>query len=177
MNVMPFLVLTYPILLKEDFEWIQNIRLKYDTRYYKVVDPHFTIVFPVFNIKQNEFIEDVIKSSKDIEKFNFILKCAVLVKDSFSEYTDVFLVPDEGYGNFVKLHNKLYSGLLRNDLRLDISFIPHIGIGGNPDPLESKRVADSLNELNFTIKGRIEKLTIINYNYPIVAKLKEITLL
>ena len=174
---MSLLVLGYPKFKAAYFEWIQNIRSKYDLRFYNVVNPHFTIVFPVHNIMQNEFIVDVVKKTSDIKRIEFCLRCTVIVKDSFSDYTDVFLVPDEGYSDIVKLHDKLYSGILKNELRLDIPFIPHIGVGGFTNPAESKIVADDLNKSNFIIKGIIDKLDIVSYYYPEVESIKEIQLI
>jgi hypothetical protein len=171
------LVLGYPELKAEDFEWIQNIRIKYDSRYYNVVNPHFTFVFPVFNFMQNEFTEEIILKTSGIKKIKFLSRCAVIVKDSFSDYTDILLVPDEGYSDIVKLHDKLYSGILKNDLRLDIPFIPHIGIAGFTNSAESKAIADDLNKSNFIIEGMIDKLDIVNYNYPKVESIKEIRLI
>lgn len=141
---MSLLVLGYPKFKKEDFEWIQDIRSKYDIRYYNIVNPHFTIVFLVFNCKPKEFIENIVRKTSKAKKINFILKCAVTVKDSFSSYTDVFLVPDEGYSNIVKLHDKLYSGILQNELRLDIPFIRHIGVGGSENPNEANQLQINL---------------------------------
>ncbi|MFZ0455397.1 MAG: hypothetical protein WCE54_08540 [Ignavibacteriaceae bacterium] len=57
---MALLVLGYPKLKVEDFERIQNIRLKYDLRYFNVVNPYFTVAFPVFDFLQNEFNGDII---------------------------------------------------------------------------------------------------------------------
>ena len=53
---MSLLVVAYPEFLNKDFEWIQNIRSKYDVRYYNVVNPHFTLVFPAQGFKQTEFM-------------------------------------------------------------------------------------------------------------------------
>lgn len=174
---MSLLVLGYPNFRKEDFEWIQGIRSKYDTRYYNVVNPHFTMVFPVTNFVQGELIKDVIKNCSGLKKISFNLRCSVIVKDSFSTYTDVFLIPDEGYSNLVKLHDRLYSGILKNELRLDIPFIPHIGVGGSINPMESKIIAEGLNKSNFAIDGLLNKLDIVSYNYPDVETVKEIYLL
>jgi 2'-5' RNA ligase len=171
------LVLAYPKLKIEDFDRIQDIRKKHDTRYYNAVNPHFTIVFPVFKLEKNKFSEAVSKVAAGINKISFILECAVIVKDSFSDYTDIFLVPDKGYSYIVKLHDKLYSGILKNKLRLDIPFIPHIGVGGYTSPAESKAVADDLNKSNFIIEGIIDKLDIVNYNYPEIETIKEIKLI
>lgn len=45
---MALLVLAYPELSKNDYDWIQDFRRKHDELYYKIVEPHFTIVFPTF---------------------------------------------------------------------------------------------------------------------------------
>lgn len=47
---MAYLVLAYPEITSDDFDRTQNYRRNNDKLYYKVVDPHFTIVFPVFDI-------------------------------------------------------------------------------------------------------------------------------
>lgn len=40
---MSLLVLAYPQLEMKDYEWIQSFRAKHDERYFKVVEPNFTI--------------------------------------------------------------------------------------------------------------------------------------
>ena len=92
---MSLLVLSYPEISQEDFNWIQKIRAEHDILHYKIVDPHFTIVFAVDDINRNEFIDHVKEQTQGFKKITFILRNAVVNKDSFSEYTYVFLVPDE----------------------------------------------------------------------------------
>jgi hypothetical protein len=171
---MALLVLAYPQLESKDYEWIQSIRSKHDERYYNVVEPHFTIVFPVFNVEQKIFIQHVERISKKIKEFYFVLRCAQIVKDSFSDYTDVFLIPEEGYRIFVKLHDQLYTGSLEKELRLDIPFIPHLGIASNPDPYKCKQLADKINSENPEIVGAINRLDIVNYENDTVKTIKEI---
>lgn len=95
------------------------------------------------------------------------------VKDFFSPFTDIFLVPDEGYIRIVKLHDKLYSGILKHELRIDIPFIPHVAVGGSNDPIECKLISDSINESDFSIEGIIDKLDIISYYYPRAETIKK----
>lgn len=173
---MAFLVLAYPEITIDDFDRIQNYRRNNDKLYYKVVDPHFTVVFPVFDITENEFIKEVKDKSADIKKFNFIIRCATINKDAFSDYYHTFLVPDEGYSNIVKLHDRLYSDKLQNDLRLDIDFVPHIGIGNSRDKYLCKKMADEWNEKEFSISGKITHLTVVNYENDTVTKIEEIEL-
>ncbi len=173
---MSLLVIAYPQIEKNDYAWIQSIRAKYDERYFKVVEPHFTIVFPVFNIEKQNLIDHTACIASRFKEFYFVLRCAQIVKDSFSDYTDVFLIPEEGYRIFVKLHDELYTGVLEKDLRLDIPFIPHVGIAGNVDPFICKNLADDINEKGFEIIGSINKLNIVSFENNIVTPVKEIFL-
>jgi hypothetical protein len=85
-------------------------------------------------------------------------------------------VPDEGYSEIVKLHDKLYDGPLAPELRLDIPFIPHIGIGNAIDPFACKKLADELNRKAFEIDGRIETLDVTWYEENKVETLERIEL-
>jgi hypothetical protein len=173
---MSLLVLSYPNISEKDFNWIQAVRANHDELYYKVVAPHFTIVFPNFNQDKVEFVEHAKLQARCFKKIDFVLRCAIIVKDAFNDYTHLFLVPDEGYSEIVKLHDKLYDGPLAPELRLDIPFIPHIGIGNAIDPFACKKLADELNRKAFEINGRIETLDVTWYEENKVETLERIEL-
>ncbi len=159
---MAFLVLAYPKISTKDYEWIQTIRQKHDQQF-EIVKPHFTIVFPVFNVDPPSLLSHLQKQVSDFPAFDFTLRCTVIEKDAFKNITHVFLVPDEGYSNIVKLHDLLYTDILESELRLDISFIPHISIGNYTNPKDSKKLSDGLNKENFEIKGKINILDIVRF--------------
>jgi len=173
---MAYLVLAYPELRHEDFELIQDYRKNNDELYFKIVNPHFTIVFPVFDVSQDEFINEIKQNSKDINKFDFTIRCATINKDAFNDYFHAFLVPDEGYSKFVKLHDVLYSDKLKGNLRLDLDFVPHIGIGNSKNKFSCKEMVDEWNRKEFSISGKIKYLTIVNFENDTVTKLHEIEL-
>jgi len=161
---MALLVLAYPELAENDYELIQKFRKENDELFYQAVEPHFTFVFPVFDFKKKEFIKEIRTQSKSFTKINFIIRCSTINKDSFGEYYHAFLVPDEGYSNIVKLHDKLYSNELLENLRLDIDFVPHIGVGNNLSASKCKLMVDSWNVKQFEIKGKIKELHIVDYD-------------
>lgn len=173
---MALLVLAYPQLENKDYNWVQTFRAKYDERYFNVANPHFTLVFPVFDVAENDFIAHVQKTAKKFKEFFFVFRCAQIVKDSFSDYTDVFLIPEEGYRIFVKLHDALYTGILEKELRLDIPFIPHLGIANSVDAKNCKLLADEINKKNIEIVGAIGKLNIVSYKNDKIELLKEVFL-
>ncbi|MCB1172544.1 MAG: 2'-5' RNA ligase family protein [Leptospiraceae bacterium] len=173
---MAFLALAYPEISKSDFDLIQSYRSENDALYFSVVEPHFTIVFPVSDIPQSEFINEIKRQAANLFQFEFTIRCATINKDAFSDYFHSFLVPDEGYSNIVKIHDRLYSGLLSENLRLDLDFIPHIGIGNSLKSLDCKRMVDEWNLDEFAIKGKVSVLTIVEYKNDLVRKLEEIKL-
>jgi len=170
---MPYLVLAYPNIDGSSYNWIQSLRQEYDDRYYNVVEPHFTIVFPVFDIDEISLIDHIEKICGSVSSIQFTARSTVIVKDPLSEYTDVFLVPDEGNSQIIKLHDKIYTGILSESLRLDIPFIPHIGIAASTDMAEAKKISDKLNQEDICIAGKIEVLDLVSYNHPEIKTVKK----
>lgn len=161
---MALAVVNYPTLSKSDHEWIQEIRAKHDKLFYDVVDPHFTLVFPTDNVAVDVLLNHVKKVSEKFSAFRFVIRCATVGDPDFLGHAHVFLIPDEGFSNVIKLHDALYRGILEQELRLDLPFVPHIGIASDPSPVKCKKLVDRLNPQEFEIQGRIEVLDIIEFD-------------
>ncbi len=172
-----FLVIAYPELSDKDIKWIDSFRKKHDHLFYGVVEPHFTIVFPTFGIGYDDFVREIIDKTKDVKGFDFCLRCAMINNDRLSEYNHIFLSPDEGNSAIVKLHDKLYSGILRKTLRLDVDFYSHIVIGSYTDPEKCKVLIDEINNSSINICGRISSIDIIGFGDGKVTNLHKIELL
>jgi 2'-5' RNA ligase len=155
------LVVSYPIIADRYFEWIQAVRSEYDKLNFQTIDPHFTLVFPVANLEREIFVSHVKRSIENIPSFEFVIRCATICDDAFSNHTHVFLVPDRGYSQLVKLHDRLYTGVLAQELRLDLPFIPHIGIANSLDARDCKQLADNLNHQELEIAGKVARLDLI----------------
>ena len=78
-------------------------------------------------------------------------------------------VPDEGYSRIVKLHDKL-----KDNLRLDLDFIPLIGIGNSQDRHKCKKMVDEWNKEEFELRGTISRLKIVRYENDVVTTIEEI---
>ena len=173
---MSLLVLAYPDFSIHDFQWIQSIRSAHDQRHYSLVKPHFTIVFPVSTIEKYKFCRHVEERTRQFGNIFFSLRRAICVKDSLSDFTDIFLIPDEGNSYIRQLHDTLYTDILSQELRLDIPFIPHIGVGGYPSLLRCNEVADQLNGNPFCIHGQIHCLDIVEYDFKSIVTIHKIDL-
>jgi len=159
---MALVVVNYPNISERDYAWIQAIRAEHDI-YYEIVSPHFTFVFPSSTTDEAGFVGHIKRRTKGVKRIRFVLRCALVVKDCLSKYTHVFLMPDDGFSDIVRLHDRLYTGLLASELRLDIPFLPHIGIGSAIAPEACKGLAENLNEGNFSIEGTIDTLDIASF--------------
>jgi 2'-5' RNA ligase len=173
---MSLLVIAYPILSSQDFDLIQEFRKEHDEFHHSIVLPHFTLIFPVEGVEEKVFMDEIEKQTSDFMKFEFAIQCAMINKDAFTDNYHIFLVPDEGFSHFVKLHDKLYSGLLSTHLRLDIDFIPHIGIGISKDKFVCKSWVDLWNKDTFSITGGVSAISIVRFENNLVTRLKEIIL-
>lgn len=171
-----FLVLAVPRLSEKDASWIDDFRKEHDKLFYGIVDPHFTIVFPTFGIGLNDFVAEVKKQAIGFKSFKFRIRCALINNDRLSEYCHVFLSPDEGNSDIVKLHDQQYSGILRKTQRLDIDYYSHIVIGSYTDRNKCKELTDSINRQNIDIAGSIDSLDIIQYGNRKVEKKENVRL-
>ncbi|MGE5261811.1 MAG: 2'-5' RNA ligase family protein [Acidobacteriota bacterium] len=173
---MTLLVLVYPELSGQDYAQIQEFRKQHDNLYYGVVEPHFTIVFAVSDWAVKPFIIEIQKQAQGLRPFDFCLRSATINKDAFNDFYHAFLVPDEGYSRIAKLHDRLYADKLFSHRRLDIDFIPHVGIGNSKDPQKCIEIAQSWNRKDFAIAGRVSVLDIVNYENKTVRTLQQISL-
>jgi hypothetical protein len=168
-------VVAYPELSPADYELLQQSRKSYNSLY-TVIEPHFTIVFSVTDMPLADFAREVKKQISYTTVIQFCCRCTVINKDSFSDNYDAFLVPDEGFSQISKLHDKLYCGKLSHHHRLDISYVPHISIGNSTDRNAVKKIVNKWNEKDFAISGIISSLDIINYENRVITTIEKIQL-
>ena len=173
---MALLVVAYPEIRGQDFDQIQDFRRVNDELYFKVVDPHFTIVFPVFDWEPERFVDEIVKQAQGIGPIQFTLRSAVLNKDAFNDYYHTFLVPDEGYGRFIRLHDRMYADRLFSQRVLTVDFIPHVGIGNSLEPQECLQMMREWNQEDFAISGRVSAVDIINYEHDTTETIRRIRL-
>ena len=169
---MAFLALAYPLISETDFNWLQAYRMENDELFYGKVAPHFTIVFPVSNMTQKQFVNEIEKQLDGISKINFEINSAITHKDNFSDYYFQFLIPAKGYEEIVRFHDKLYSDNLLLNWKRDVEYIPHITIGDSTDENKCSSETGRLNTSGLSVSGQIKNLTAAKYEYGIVTNLE-----
>ncbi len=158
---MKFYVAAFPDL-GSHAKWIEEFRGRHD-RVAKFVAPHITLVFPTSSLPQEQLRTEVLKLCKQVDPFRVTLRSAMVMPENLitEKRAHIFLVPDEGLGKILRLHDHLYSELLKTELRLDIPFVPHLTVGSGIELFDAKKLADHLNAKNFEITFNLDKISIV----------------
>jgi hypothetical protein len=130
--------------------------------------------FPIADLDVEEFTKHVESSIKGFKSFDFTCRYASLNNDDSCDDWYVFLIPDEGNSNIHLLHDKIYTGEYSKYQRLDLGYIPHIGIGTDTDAMKMKNQCEKLNQQKLSISGRISEIVIAEYDGSAVNDLKTI---
>ena len=172
---MPLLIVAYPTFPEPDMCWTEAIRAAHD-KLHAVIRAHITLVFPDQSISAEHLIDHAQKIVQGVLQFQVMFRCANVVRDTLSDQTGVFLVPDEGNAALVKLHDRLYTGTLASRRRLDVPYIPHITVGTSPDPLACQALADALNSQEFRLAGAVTAIDVVRYESGRVDTIRQLPL-
>ena len=158
---MSLLAISYPELATKDFDWIQSLRSTYCRSDYEIVDPHFTLLFAASEFSQDQLADHIRPIINETPSIDFVLRCAIPVKTDADNRWYLFLTPDEGFSRIVKLHDRLYTGMMKEHLRLDIPYIPHMTVGIFDEGRACKTAVDRINSEEFAISGRIDAVDLV----------------
>jgi 2'-5' RNA ligase len=150
-------VVARPQFDKTDLAWLTEIRSR---RTGNPGPPYFTLVFPGADLAPAEFAALVRARVAAIPRIRFHLRSALVVPEATVRRFHVFLVPDEGFGAILKLHEAIHSGPLEGALRPDTPYIPHITVATSADYTAARKVAASLNAHGIDIPGVIDRLQV-----------------
>ena len=169
------LSVAYPNLSETDAELIRDFRRINDLAYVNVVEPHWTMIFPgstkeVSREQLSKHIAEVATGQASIE---FTCRYALVYDDDSNDDYYLFLVPDEGFSQISRMHDQLYSGFMRPHLRLDIPYVPHIGVATGKDPNQLYELASEWNKHKREISGVIDRLSLCSYDGRKVVDLEE----
>ena len=122
------------------------------------------MVFSCSAVPEFAYSEHVRSVAQSQGPIRFFCRYAMVCNDASNDNYYAFLVPDEGYGQISKLHDRLYRGILKQHLRLDIPYVPHIAIATNNDAQRIKALCDELNSDGVAIQGQIDAMTVCSYD-------------
>ena len=172
------LSVAYPTICEVDFARLRAFRELHDQSYVEVIAPHWTMIFPGSSegIDQGDLEKRVAEVAARNKQIDFVCRYALVYDDDSSDDYYIFLVPDEGFSAISLLHDELYSGFMRDRLRLDIPFVPHIGIATHKDRDHLYDLATAWNQNATEIRGSIDSLTLCSYDGKQVVDLQRFPL-
>lgn len=173
---MTLLAISYPSIDGKDFDWIQNIRREHDRESFEIINPHFTLVFPVNGISQEDLTNHTSNICAKSKIISFSMHRAMTVFDKFSGKWFTFIAPLKGFDEIAEIHSRLYTGILQNKLLLDVPYVPHITVGKFDDENSCRKLTEKLNKERFGIEGTIDSINIVSLKNNKVNNLKKITL-
>jgi len=150
-------VVAKPVFSKSDAEWLIKARAEHA---HSPGPPEFTLVFPGAEFSAADIVTHVAATCTVTAPVKFCLRSAVIVPEHGSDRFHIFLVPDEGFGAIIRLHDQLHVGPLASCLRPEVPYIPHLTIASVADFKVARRIKAKLNGYDLGIDGRIEALEI-----------------
>jgi hypothetical protein len=150
-------VIAKPNFSKATLKWL--VRLRHE-RANSEGAPQFTLVFPGSDLPPSDFIRHVARACAVVPCIRFCLRSAIVVPDLDVSWFHVFLVPDEGFGAIIRLHDKLYSGPLADCLRPEMPYLPHLTVASVRDFAEARRIATALNAQELALSGHVDEIEV-----------------
>jgi len=150
-------VIARPRFEKTDLDWLTDIRSR---RTGSRGPPYFTLVFPGAQMEPAAFATLIRTRAQEIPRIRFHLRSALVVPEQTVRRFHVFLIPDEGFGAILRLHDRLHTGPIEACLRADTPYLPHITVATSADITAARKVAASLNAGGVDIGGVIEALEV-----------------
>ena len=152
---MSYALVHYPNI---NTEHINQIRQKYDPQF-DLIDPHITLVFSIIeSINENNLILHI---DSILTKWKIFPICLKGLQKSWDEY--MFLMIEEGKVDMVKLHNKLYTGILAEYFRENLPFVPHLTLGKfTKDTDKFLQVLEEVQHLDLNYRCFVDKVHLIN---------------
>jgi hypothetical protein len=166
-------VVAKPSFVKADLLWLTAIRAK---RAGNFGPPQFTLVFPGANMEQTAFATLVRSRTANTRRIRFRLRSAVVVPEPIFGHFHVFLVPDEGFGAIVRLHDRLHVGPLEVCLRPEMPYLPHVTVATESNYAVGRKLAAEINSCDLSIVGVIDKLQIERRNGDVARLHSEVPL-
>ncbi|MFD2680292.1 2'-5' RNA ligase family protein [Bacillus seohaeanensis] len=132
---------------------MEEVREKYDPLY-SVIPPHITLVFPFeSDISTLELKEHVHDSLREISPFTLRLQG---VTGSGGEY--LFLNVKQGNDEIIRIHDLLYTGILKEYYFREVSFIPHITIGRLQSKKDFRQALLQTSKFDSTFETKINSI-------------------
>jgi hypothetical protein len=133
-------------------------------------------MFPGVEMEAHAFAARIKALVADIPHIRFRLRSALVVPEHTVGRFHVFLIPDEGFGAILKLHDALHVGPLEAAIRPETPYLPHITVATTTDYAAARKLAQALNQGGLDIAGHLESLEVERREAGVVRKIADVPL-
>jgi 2'-5' RNA ligase len=134
---------------------INAIRAKYDPLA-NLIPPHVTLVFPFeSNVSTEVLAEHMKESTGTLKPFRIVMTG---VTGAEGEY--LFLNVKVGNDQIIQLHDKLYTGVLRQYLYRNLTYTPHLTIGRVKDKQTFEFALAETDDLNEIFETTVHEIVV-----------------
>jgi len=155
--MMIYALVHYP---KVETRLIDQLRQKYDPQF-GLIDPHITVMFPVRDsIDGNNLVSHLENVLTDCSPF------PIRIQGLQRSWDDcLFLLVREGSSEIVRLHNRIYTGILADYKNSDIKFVPHLTLGAfDKDAARYAQALSAAKALALDYRCVMDKLELVKIN-------------
>lgn len=154
-------VVGYPVLSEADHRWIESVRQRHDPQAGRI-RAHVTMVFPC-HAALDDAHAAVNAACSSCVPIPFTIRGAEAVGNAIGGGASVFLIPDDrACARITTLHDRLYQGVLKNHLRRDIPFLPHITVAADSSLERCQALARELSERCRSISGTVDAIDLLD---------------
>jgi len=158
----PYFILSPVEAARDDLSRIESVRRIHDP-HHGLVEPHATLVFGF----ERPLLDHIVGHVRDLAARFAPIACRFdsvrAVRDVAGSGGHLFLIPTRGAAEIVALHEALYEGPLRSELRAEIPFIPHVTIGRLDDHVEAEALAERLSS-GLDMAARLTRLDLVAFD-------------
>jgi 2'-5' RNA ligase len=148
-------IVARPVFGKAELEWLTRLRAVHAK---SPGPPEFTLVFPGAAERDDDVVAHAEAIGAATPRIHFVLRSAVIVPESGAGTYHVFLVPEEGFGAIIRLHDRLHVGPLAGFLRPEQPYIPHLTVVTVRDFERARHTKAQLNARDLAVSGRIDAI-------------------
>jgi hypothetical protein len=149
-------VVAKPEFGKAGLDWLMEQR---ERRAHTQGAPSFTLVFPGAEAA-DEVVKHVAGICTATPRIRFCLRSAMIVPEAKMGCFHVFLVPDEGFGAVIRLHDRLHTGPLACCWRPELPYIPHVTVASTREIGRARQIMATLNAQGLALVGRIDEIEV-----------------
>jgi 2'-5' RNA ligase len=134
--------------------------MRYDPQV-KLIEPHITLMFPVSeSIGEDHLVHHLESVLHNWQSFPVHMQGCQISSDDY-----LFLMIQEGKTNVIRLHDEVYTGILKDYWRKDIPFVPHLTLCVlNQASMNRDRVLEEAEQLGIDYHCGLDKLHLVKVN-------------